>query len=232
VTASSLEPNISDEICRSFDIPLEKMIISCNYNWSPRGFNDFEQYFESNYGNCFKFNSGRNYTGYEIEDRVVTKSGKASGPKLELYLPEPTDYYSFPISLGCHVFINNKSVITSYYEGVDLPVGAQSNIAISRVYSNRQPKPYSKCVSDSDLASFSFLTRIFAERQLKYRRIDCFNYCYQRKVVEVCGCYDLDYPLVQFDREPCMNLTEFRCTFDFYNNFFKDDVVSNCTDEW
>jgi hypothetical protein len=232
ITASSLAPNISDEMRRSFDIPLKQMIISCNYNWSPCSYADFEQYFDTYYGNCFKFNSGRNFTGHEVEDRVVTKSGKASGLKLELYLPEPTDYYSFPTSLGCHVFINNKSVIASYFEGLDIPVGAQSNIAITRVFTNRQPKPYSQCVSDQDLSGYSTLTKIFSDRGLKYRRHDCFNYCYQRKVVEVCDCWDLDYPLVQFDKQPCVSLSQFRCTFGLYNKFFADEVVANCTDEW
>jgi hypothetical protein len=203
------------------------------FNWGPCDYTDFEPYFDQLYGGCFKFNSGKNYTHDEIDDKLVFKSGKASGLKLELYLPEPTNYYSFPTSLGCHVFLNNKSVAISYYEGFDLPIGAQSNVAISRVFTRRQHTPFNECVRQDNLSERSTLTKIFADNNLQYRRTDCFHYCYQRRLVEVCGCWDLDYPLSTFgDTQPCVTYADFNCTFEFYNVFFAGEVIQNCTQDW
>jgi hypothetical protein len=108
---------------------------------------------------------------------------------LELIVPEPVSQYSFAKSLGAQIFINNRSVIPFYGEGVAVAVGTQTNIAVHRVVSSRKSKPYSDCVEDIGKYG-SVFTDAFLKQGVKYRQMDCFNYCYQRAIVNNCSWFN------------------------------------------
>ena len=83
--------------------------------------------------------------------------------------------------------IHNKTVLPNYSRGLSVSMGIQSYVTINRARSVSLPKPYSSCVEENDLKSYnSIFTHFFAENKLQYSQVDCYNYCYQRKVVDKC----------------------------------------------
>jgi hypothetical protein len=60
----SYNPNISDDVRRSFGYDINDMLLSCLYNLRPCSTNDFVWYYDVLYGNCFRFNGGKSYLEY------------------------------------------------------------------------------------------------------------------------------------------------------------------------
>ena len=91
-------------------------------------------------------------------------------------------------NLGSAVFIFNNSRFSSDSE-VEIDIGKQTNIAVSKVITQRLSAPYSGCV-DSLESTKSAFAAVFAYSNASYSQLDCFNLCMQRLVVEKCGCYE------------------------------------------
>lgn len=127
-------------------------------------------------GNCYKFNSGKNSYGQLVESKYSLKSGMITGLRIQLYVPEPTSYYSLSSSHGVHLAVTNNSILPTYFDGFDVSVGTQTKIIISKQITKRQPSPYSDCVADAENYN-SGLVKIFKKNNLKYNQKDCYNYC-------------------------------------------------------
>lgn len=59
--------------------PFEKMLISCNFNWKDCSIEDFEWYYDIIYGNCYRFNSGRDMYGNITKKENNFSSWQVSG---------------------------------------------------------------------------------------------------------------------------------------------------------
>jgi hypothetical protein len=95
--------------------------------------------------------------------------------------------FAFGKNIGLHVFVHNKTHRPSYFEGFDVSVDTQTDLTIERTFIERQPAPYSNCVEDP--ASYgSIFTNMFSRNNLTYKQTQCYEYCYQRKLVDTCGC--------------------------------------------
>lgn len=62
VTGMNAFSSLSNATRRSFGYRLEDMLLSCTYNLNPCTANDFEWYYDINFGNCYKFNGGNKQT--------------------------------------------------------------------------------------------------------------------------------------------------------------------------
>jgi hypothetical protein len=88
---------------------------------------------------------------------------------------------------GVHVFIHNKTDRPSYFEGFDVSVDTMTDITVRRTFTERLPEPYSGCVKN--IANHgSVFTSMFTEIGLTYKRSKCFEFCFQRMVVDSCKC--------------------------------------------
>jgi hypothetical protein len=101
-----------------------------------------------------------------------------------MYVGDISDYFSLSSNYGVHVNVHNKTISPSYFQGIDVDVGKETSIVVTKQLSYRLPPPYGKCTED--LAAFnSTLVNIFTKNNRYYRQRYCYNYCYQRKLVEV-----------------------------------------------
>ena len=90
---------------------------------------------------------------------------------------------------------------------------------------NKVPSPYSECI---DLKSFSsILYNSIIDSKRAYRQSDCFDLCYQKNVIENCGCYYLQFPKL-FDPKPCLTIQELLCASDQYISFIDSNVKKQC----
>ena len=100
--------------------------------------------------------------------------------------------FAFSISKGVRVFIHNQTNTPSYFEGFDAAVDHMVDVKVQRIYTERLPDPYSNCVED--ISNFgSIFTETFSEKNLTYRQSYCFEFCYQRRVTDLCKCKILIY---------------------------------------
>jgi hypothetical protein len=95
--------------------------------------------------------------------------------------------YSLSRSKGVHVYINSKSDTLTSFDGFDVSVDTMTDIVVRRKLTERLPAPYSSCVSH--ITTFgSIFTKMFTEKNMSYRQSSCFEFCFQRKLTETCGC--------------------------------------------
>ena len=85
-------------------LKLEDMILSCYFGSAACSVSDFEHFFDINYGNCYRFNSGHNNSSV----RKVISFGSTSGLQLGLYLGDQNKYNKLAFSSGIYLSINNK----------------------------------------------------------------------------------------------------------------------------
>lgn len=119
---TSLFSNIS--LIQSFGLELKDIMLSCYFGSEPCNYTDFEYFFDKNYGNCYKYNSGFNGS---IE-RVIT-SGGSSGLQLGLYVGHEDLNDKITYSNGIYLTIQNKSFKGLLpTNGFNIPTGRATSI--------------------------------------------------------------------------------------------------------
>lgn len=190
VGTNALSNKLNKTMKQMLGLTLEDMMMSCLYNLQPCWVNDFEWYFDIFYGNCWKFNSGKNSSGHQVPDKMSTKSGKINGLQLELLVSDSSDMSYFSTSRGIHVNVHNKSNFAFFYEGVDVATGTETNIMIRREVISKLADPYSECIDNIESRDDQVFAKMIKQSNITYRQSDCFDYCFQNFVIEKCGCYD------------------------------------------
>jgi hypothetical protein len=189
---------------------------------------DFVSYFDINYGNCFRFNSGKNSTGHKVPIKFSYKPGIQSGLNVIMYLPASVNRYSWAFNEGLRIFLHNSSLEPSEADAVDISPGKQTNIAIKRTFAYKQPDPYSSCIN---LANFdSALYRSFKESSKIYRQRDCIDLCIQQRIIKNCSCYDLNYRRL-FNSSPCRTRATISCAETQYFEFVSNEISHECLDQ-
>ena len=119
--------------------------------------NDFVWYFDSNFGNCYKYNSGSDRMGNKIEFIKSSQPGKYYlGLKLVLFESMPNVLERiYHGGLGFIVKIENSSYAVGGNSKIELLSGLETNIAVERVYSQQLSYPYSDCsIDESTLKTY------------------------------------------------------------------------------
>lgn len=185
--SSAFMPNVTDEMRRRFGPSLDELIIGCMYSGRSCSESDWTHYYDFNFGNCYKFNTGFAQNGTRVPIRKVTSSVLYSG--LVLYL-----------NLNDSVRIINKAAAVSVYDQellkafssdtVFLTPGYDYEVVIKKMLNFQQPKPYSNCTEDIDQDDsfdkwyYDSLKRI----GYSYNRQDCLTLYTHETVLKECGC--------------------------------------------
>lgn len=133
------------------------MLLSCEYQGIPCSYSDFYYYRDYYYGNCFRFNGGelenqtREDIGYIVPTPPVRKSSKIGWRRLRLewYIGDQISQQQYTFKSGIRLIVHNQSYTPFPFEnGIDVATGLQTNVAISRSFTNRLPYPYSNCIDE------------------------------------------------------------------------------------
>ena len=117
------------ELRKSYGLNLNEMFLSCNFGSEPCNISDIEYFFDINFGNCYKFNSGFNEANKSIPLRKVITSGDSSGLQLTLYLGPQLNNNPLATSNGVYLAIHNRSFRGFLSKnGFNLPTGRTTNI--------------------------------------------------------------------------------------------------------
>ena len=188
-------------------------------------FPDFNWYYTFDFGNCYQFNSGFNSSGHSVPMKKVYREGKDFG--LQIWIGPLLNYNTkYPISesKGLKVFIHNQSFPPLLSQGINVKVGEETNIAVTRTFTHHYPEPFTDCVDLS--TSNSELYKYILSLNQTYRQQDCLDLCFQKKVISNCGCYYPKYPMV-IKSSPCLNISELLCIFNQYS-IFNDANEEKC----
>ena len=207
---------------------IKEFMINCQFNQIKCDLEqDFEYFYDINYGNCYRFNSGRTMNGTEIQQKYSYQSGISYGLDLELFIGSAEDN-DFPLTKenGFVIFINNQTVDSTTNEGIKVAPGTSTNIILTKYSISKQPKPYSECLNDLDsIGSYDseFYRRYFSPNRT-YRYTECAFVCLQKYIGEKCGCQSILQPFYYFKEMRLCILNETKIAEDrqcALDNIFK-----------
>lgn len=219
-------PLYGDKERKLLGYSLDSILYKCLYNKAECNASDFAWYYSFHNGNCFRFNSGMDADGNLHPLVQSTMAGQSNGLNLIFFLKLPKNKYAVSNSNGLKIFVHNSSFSPLSSEAIDVKPGTLTNIGIKRSFTYKYPYPYSECI---DLSSFdSILYRYFIKNNKTYRQSDCFDLCFQKIIIDNCGCYYLNFPQL-FGASACLSLNELLCAADQYIKFIDQSIKKQCS---
>ncbi|RMZ96413.1 DEgenerin Like [Brachionus plicatilis] len=211
---------------------LNEMIVNCEFQINECNKQNFEYFWLPSYGNCFKFNSGKNSIGEKISIEDSKIPGKKYGLRLELFSGFLNKDLDLIRSSGINLFIHNHStVIFSESDSISLSNGFEFDIVVSQEYSYKLSKPHSNCIKDpTSINSFqSDLYRKSIELYGRYQQKTCLIMCYHEFIKMKCDCY---YPeaLGATYNTSCNSNHQMKCSQNEYLNYLNSDHSLKCFD--
>ena len=167
---------------------VNQTVISCSFSSKFCNLTqDFEYFYDVNYGQCFKFNSGGSN-----KRKYTYQNGLSNALILELYVGSADQNDNmFSMSQGMNIFLNNKSHFNSaYLEGINVSPGTTVKVSIEKISLKKEQKPYSECTANLNSPD-SYPSEIYAKSyspNRTYSFTDCSFICLQKKINEDCKC--------------------------------------------
>jgi hypothetical protein len=180
------------------------------------------------YGNCYRFNAGKDAYGNVTSIRKSYLPGKVYGLNLELLVDKTISKLGIKSMSGIKLFIDNSSYYPNYLaNGIDLKTGTHTNIAIKTIFNERQPEPYSECKKKITSDAYNNMINMGKE----YDKSTCELFCIQKKIIDECGCYYLYYDKIDKVTEACSGETDIKCTKTFFSKAISGSTDIDCQSE-
>ena len=191
-------------------------LISCIFNNAIcNETNDFSMFFDYNYGNCYTFNGGEN------KDKLLntTLTGSNYGLTLEILTGNPNVFFHSQKKQGLLLVVHNQTqtLVRSIQlqNGITIPPGYNSYVAVRRNLHSQLPSPYSNCITSLTTTQKAVLLNYENYENISgvsaYDQASCNQLCHQIFVQNVCNCSDPKYPLINSTVTKCMNSSQLDC---------------------
>ena len=219
-------PTVS--ICNYFSTKFELKPISFYYNFEDlrsKWKNHFEMYNDTRYGQCYRFNSGKNLTGHNIPIKNATSPSYYYGLELHLYVDSNNDYNRLKL------FVHNHTTLPSSLDnkGFFLVSGSVNYFPIERVFIKILSEPFNNCYENVSSFSFNKTLIDFIQSKRKYSQDECIKLCqnllYQEKTDCLCKLTSLEDNLV---KQCVKNNIYQNCTSQYIYLFQKQYVEEIC----
>ena len=137
-------PTVS--FCRIGDSLTDLPIISCLFNFNNCSLNDFVSFNDTNYGTCYRFNSGKNMTNGKIPILESISSGPRYGLNLDFNLSQASSIEFNELAL----FIHNHTIspMSLRNRGYKILTGSINYFEIHRTVDEKLEQPYNECYKD------------------------------------------------------------------------------------
>ena len=220
----AFDKRYGDENKRLLGFNFSVTLLTCFFDEEYCNPSDFVWSYNLKYGNCITYNSGKSQSGDKIPLKYTDKAENTL--TIYFYLPLSENYLSIAED-GLKVFIHNNTYKPYLYSigGIGLSPSKSYEIIIDRTFVNKHPYPYSECfvLDEFNSVYYSYIKNLNGF----YRQQDCFDLCYQQRIVEHCKCYSL-YLINMFNATPCLTNEEIHCLNDAYNSFKLTDNKQDC----
>ncbi|XP_067930523.1 FMRFamide-activated amiloride-sensitive sodium channel-like [Watersipora subatra] len=196
------------------------MFIYCTYN-SENCAGTFWRHFDSTYGNCYTFNSGK----FGVAKSSL--AGASNGLTLTINIGE-YDYLPFLTEdAGIRVVIHDQDAMPfPDRDGITASPGQISNIALKKIVTTRKSGKYGNCTT----ATQNNENMYHLPYNVSYTQWACLQTCYQKELVNLCRCFHPDLPYdssspvfngLPSASGPCRlnNVIQTNCTITVKENF-------------
>ena len=216
---------------------IDEEILNCQFLLSNCSINeDFERFYDLNYGNCIRFNSGKNMIGKKIPQKLIQKIGITGSLDLELFIGNSNQNYNpFTKINGFNIFITNESTLSTYGEGLIISPGTSTRIILNKYSIIKQPSPYSECVgglNSIDSYHSDCYRKLVKQNKTSYSYNKCVRMCFLKNLAySVCKCqvsyYDMVYDstLRSCGSDNSRLNKDFECITEAWNKVFKNITV-------
>ncbi|CAF1029306.1 unnamed protein product [Brachionus calyciflorus] len=197
---------------KNYSDSISKLILKCFHLLIPCNLSEFDFYFSPTYGNCYTFNPGfdSNKNLRSFDQLISTsKTFKIQGLRLILNVSVPEELKFIMPSNGAAIYIHNQTDPAAFMRPIMAAPGVSTNIGLTKTRTVQNPKPYSQCDPDTqDPSKYnSELFKMVHDYYKSYKRVICFDYCYQRLSLKECGCNQPIFPS-NLKKIPCLNKTK------------------------
>jgi hypothetical protein len=211
---------------------IDDMLVNCRFNNIPCYASDFEHFYTTSYGNCYKFNSGRSLNGTQTQIQNSSSPGRRNALSMELFTGYPSMEFDLLPATGFQLFVHNaSSTPLTEIQGISLPAGSSTDVVLSQVFINKLSEPYSNCIdSVRDANAFdSFLYKTTLRLNGIYEQEYCLQVCWQQYVINACNCSDIAAPRYDNTR-PCNESEVNFCGYQHLILFYGTNLSSVCFD--
>ena len=179
--------NIEMNEREKYGLSIKDSLKYCRFMNQDCKFSDFEWFFNSKYGNCYRFNP--------IKPNKRTKENNEDGLTIEILLKNPKELDILDFEKGLYVSIDSNNLDTYFdFENlIEVSTGFQTNIKIQKSFFQKYPKPYSNCdfrdgLVDSITLEQKELYNEIIKANFSYSQSFCLVYCRHRLYYHQFSC--------------------------------------------
>ncbi|KAF6027068.1 hypothetical protein EB796_014629 [Bugula neritina] len=177
-----LTSEISDDALKSYGHTVEEMLQECTFQGQTCGPQDFYQFYDRRYGNCYTFNSGLSGTYSK-----TNSPGAAFGLSMTLFINQPNYIPVLSPQAGVKLLIHKQGEVPQISEkGFNLAPGLKTSIALRYLVMERlEGENYSNCTKRNERPLDDSLHDYYPGN---YSQQGCYKTCVQMLTIEKCGC--------------------------------------------
>lgn len=135
---------------------------------------------------------------------------------------------------GFYLSVNNNSQLPlTKFEGIKIPTGFATNIAVKKTFYHKLEEPYSDCRKDIDKSIPSDSPYFKATLNItKYSQKLCFEICLQNEhIIPTCKCADPSIPLMGWQKQQiCTSSYDLSCVYNVTTIFNTIELGDTCDD--
>ena len=161
-------------ICNKNNTNFKPTWLKIHFNYKKLSMNNFEVYNDSAYGQCYRFNNGKNLTGHSIDIRNSTSPGSLYALDIEMYSKPVGDFEQLKI------YIHNQTMtpLTIFNKGFFVTSGSVNYFLIKRFFERKLPQPYNDCYEDMSLFPLNkSLIQFIQSKGITYTKNECIRFC-------------------------------------------------------
>ncbi|KAI6076644.1 Amiloride-sensitive sodium channel subunit gamma [Aix galericulata] len=163
----------------------DDLLLTCFFDGLSCDKRHFTRFHHPLHGNCYTFNSGENGTILS-----TSTGGSEYGLQVVLYIDE-ADYNPFLVtSTGAKIIVHDQDEYPFIEDiGTEIETAAATSIGMHFTRSRKLSKPYSDCTeTGADIPVENLYNK-------SYSLQICLHSCFQKAMVESCGCAQYTQPL-------------------------------------
>ncbi|EDO37452.1 predicted protein [Nematostella vectensis] len=208
------------------------MVLSCTYRGIPctnYTENLWSRFWHYRYGNCYVFNSGKDWQGEPKPILRSNKPGPASGLTLELNAEQHEYVGQLSHEAGMRVLISTQGEMPSPLEkGISVSPGFSTTTGI-RMTNILRADPFNNksCLSSDDIDPENLYKKRY---NVSYSRTTCMDSCLAHKQLDMCGCLEYRFPNID-NRTVCdiLDIDVIRC-LNKVQSLYQDNKLG-CSDK-
>ena len=169
------------------------------------------------------FKKGYNTTGSKKKWVTSIKANRNNGLVVEAYVGGVEQLETLFPNRGIHIRVFNYTSHPTFSEGYEAPIGYETNMMFSRTFKEVLPYPFSDCLIDTyanpPTAHDSAIYNLILQSKYSYSQKYCFVQCYQKMVIDKCGCFDLTYDSLFTGIRSCLSLLDINCLNSVHSTY-------------